>query len=80
MHPANPRAQLALVELYDRLKDSPALARMAVRCLALKSTKPLDEWLAELAGNSGGTAYEVNLEMLGRIIRREISRELTRRR
>jgi tetratricopeptide (TPR) repeat protein len=80
MNPANPRAQLALVELYDRLKDSPALARMAVRCLALKGTKPLDEWLAELAGNSGVTAYEVNPEMLGRIIRREIGRELTRKR
>ena len=79
MNPANPRAQLALVELYDRLKDSPALARMAVRCLALKGTKPLDEWLAGLAGNSGVTAYEVNPERLGRIIRREIGRELTRR-
>jgi tetratricopeptide (TPR) repeat protein len=78
INPANPRAQLALVELYDRLKDGPALARMAVRCLALKGTKPLDEWLTELAGNSGVTAYEVNPEMLGRIIRREISRELTR--
>ena len=49
MNPANPRAQLALVELYDRLKDGPALARMAARCLALKGAKPLDEWLAELA-------------------------------
>ena len=77
MNPANPRAQLALVELYDRLKD-PALTRMAARCLALKGTKPLDEWLAELAENSGVTAYEVNPGMLGRIIRKEISRELTR--
>ena len=80
MNPANPRAQLALVELYDRLKDGPALARMAARCMALKGAKPLDEWLAELAGNSGVSAYEVNPGMLGRIIRREISRELTRRR
>jgi hypothetical protein len=48
--------------------------------MALKGTKPLDEWLAELARNSGMTAYEVNPGMLGRIIRREIGRELTRRR
>ena len=75
MNPANPRAQLALVELYDRLKDRPALARMAARCMALKGAKPLDEWLAELAEKSGATAYEVNPGMLGRIIRREISRE-----
>lgn len=79
MNPANPRAQLALVELYDRLKDGPALTRMAARCLALKGTKPLDEWLAELADNSGVSAYEMNPEMLGRIIRREITRDLTRR-
>jgi tetratricopeptide (TPR) repeat protein len=80
MNPANPRAQLALVELYDRLQDGSALSRMAARCMALKGTKPLDEWLAELAGDSGVSVYEVNPEMLGRIIRREISRELTRRR
>jgi hypothetical protein len=48
--------------------------------MALKGTKHLDDWLAELAGDSGVTAYEVNPEMLGRIIRREIGRELTRRR
>ena len=77
MNPANPRAQLALVELYDRLKDGPALARMAARCMALKGAKPLDQWLAELAANAGVTAYEVNPEMLGRIIRREINRDLT---
>ena len=27
MNPANPRAQLALLEIYDRMKDGPALAR-----------------------------------------------------
>jgi tetratricopeptide (TPR) repeat protein len=80
LNPVNPRAQLALVELYDRLKDGPALSRMAARCMALKGTKPLDEWLAELAGDSGVSVYEVNPGMLGRIIRKEISRELTRRR
>ena len=80
MNPANPRAQLALVELYDRLQDGSALSRMAARCMALKGTTPLDEWLAELAGDSGVSVYEVNPGMLGRIIRREISRELTRRR
>ena len=78
MNPASPRAQLALVELYDRLKDGPALARMAARSMALKGAKPLDEWLAELAEKSGITAYEVNPEMLGRILRKEISRELIR--
>jgi tetratricopeptide (TPR) repeat protein len=76
MNPANARSMLALVELYDRMKD-PALAGMASRCLALKGATPLDDWLAELAGNSGVTAYEVNPEKLGRIIRREINRELT---
>jgi tetratricopeptide (TPR) repeat protein len=80
LNPANSRALLALVELYDQMNDGPALARIASRCLALKGTKPLDEWLADLAENSGVTAYEVNPGMLGRIIRREISRELTRRR
>ena len=80
LNPANPRALLALVELYDRLKDGPALTRMAARCMMLKGAKPLDEWLAVLAENSGITAYEVNPGMLGRILRREISRELTRRR
>jgi tetratricopeptide (TPR) repeat protein len=79
LNPANPRAQLALVELYDRLKDKPALAHMAIRCLELTGTKPLNVWLAELAANSEVSAYEVNPEMLGRIIRREISRELMRK-
>jgi tetratricopeptide (TPR) repeat protein len=79
LNPVNARAQLALVELYDRLKDGPALARMAARCFALKGTKPLNVWLAELAANSRLSAYEVNPGMLGRIIRREIGRELTRR-
>ena len=78
LNPANPRAQLALVELYDRLKDGPALARMAARCMALKGAKPLNEWLAELAEKSGATAYEVNPGMLGRILRKEIHRELAR--
>jgi|WetSurMetagenome_2_1015567.scaffolds.fasta_scaffold00913_11 protein O-mannosyl-transferase len=79
MNPANPRAHLALVELYDRLKDGPALSRMVARCMALKGTEPLDEWLTGLARNSGVSVYEVNPEKLGRIIRREIGRELTRK-
>jgi tetratricopeptide (TPR) repeat protein len=79
INPANPMAQLALVELYDRLKDQPALTSMAARCLAQKGTKPLDEWLAQLAADSGVSAYEVNPGMLGRIIRREIRRELAGR-
>jgi tetratricopeptide (TPR) repeat protein len=78
LNPANPRAQLALVELYDRLKDVPSLARMAARCLASKGPAPLDEWLTSLSENDVVSAYEVNSELLGRIIRREISRELTR--
>jgi tetratricopeptide (TPR) repeat protein len=69
LNPANLRSQLALVELYDRMNDGPALARMAGRCWALKSVEPLDKWLAELAENPG---------MLGRILRREIGRELVR--
>ena len=77
--PGNPRAQLALVELYDRLKDGPALARMAARCLALKGAKPLDEWLTGLARNSRISAYEVDPGRLGRIIRREIGRDLAGR-
>jgi tetratricopeptide (TPR) repeat protein len=79
-NPANPRAQLALVELYDRLKDGPALSRMAARCLSSKGALPLDEWLTSLTGNYVVSTYEVNPQLLGRIIRREISRELTRRR
>jgi tetratricopeptide (TPR) repeat protein len=78
LNPANLRSQLALVELYDRMNDGPALARMAGRCWALKSVEPLDKWLAELAENPGITAYEVNPGMLGRILRREIGRELVR--
>ena len=78
LNPANPRAHLALVELYDRLKDGSALARMAARCLALKGSKPLDEWLAELAVYAGVTAYEVDPGKLGQILRKEIKRDLTR--
>ena len=78
INPSNPMAQLALVELYDRLKDRPALARVAARCLALKGAEPLGEWLEDFARNSATSAYEVNPGMLGRIIRREISRELAR--
>ena len=80
LNPVNPRAQLALVELYDRLNDGPALDRMAARCLVQKGTDPLEKWLADLAGNSRVSAYEVNPGMLGPIIRKEIGRELTRRR
>jgi len=78
MNPANARAMLALVEIYGRLKDAPALSRMAARCLVQKGTAPLEKWLAELAGNSRVSAYEVNPGMLGPIIRKEIGRELTR--
>jgi tetratricopeptide (TPR) repeat protein len=78
MNPTNPRAHLALVELYDQLKDGPALARMAMRCLALKGAEPLDEWLKGLARSSSVSAYEVKPGMLGQIIRRETSRELAR--
>jgi tetratricopeptide (TPR) repeat protein len=78
LNPANPKAHLALLEIYDRRKDGPALARMAVRCLALKGAEPLGEWLEGLARNSGASAYEVNPGKLSRIIRREIGRELAR--
>jgi hypothetical protein len=80
LNPSNPRAHLALVELYDRMKDGPALRRMVARCLTLKGEQSPEEWLDSLAGNNGVSAYEVNPGMLSRIIRREISRELTRRR
>jgi tetratricopeptide (TPR) repeat protein len=78
LNPSNPRAHLALVELYEKMKDGPALTRMALRCLALKGTEPLDAWLKGLASNSDLTAYKVDPEMLRRIIRREIGRELAR--
>jgi tetratricopeptide (TPR) repeat protein len=78
MNPANSRAMLALVEIYGRLKDAPALSRMAARCLVQKGTDPLEKWLAELAVNSRISAYEVNPGILGPIIRKEIGRELTR--
>jgi tetratricopeptide (TPR) repeat protein len=77
LNPTSPRAILALVELYDRIKD-PALARMAARCLVSKGAAPLDEWLASLAANNAVAAYEVNPGLLGRIIRREISRDLAK--
>ncbi len=76
LNPTNPRAHLALVELYDRLNDGPALTRMTVRCLALKGAEPLDKWLHGFVGNSSVSAYEVDPEMLGRVIRREIEKEL----
>jgi tetratricopeptide (TPR) repeat protein len=78
MNPANPRAQLALVELYDRMKDDPALNRMVARCLALKGEQSPEEWLAGLARNNDVSAYEVKPTMLGRIMRREIDREFGR--
>jgi tetratricopeptide (TPR) repeat protein len=77
MNPSNPRALLALVELYDRMKD-PALSRVASRCLVQKGADPLEKWLAGLTVNSRLSAYEVNPAKLGPIIRREIQRELTR--
>jgi|WetSurMetagenome_2_1015567.scaffolds.fasta_scaffold19722_3 protein O-mannosyl-transferase len=78
INPANPRAQLALVELYDRMKEEPALSRMAAQCLVLKGKQSLDDWLTGLARNNEISAYEVNPEMLSRIIRREIGGELER--
>jgi tetratricopeptide (TPR) repeat protein len=80
INPANPRSQLALVEVYDRLNDGPALAHMAERCLVSKGEKSLDKWLTGLARNNDVSAYEVHPRMLDRIIRREIMWELTRRR
>jgi len=78
LNPVNPRALLALVEIYDRLEDRSALALVTAKCFALKRAKPLDEWLAGMAQNTSTSAYEVNTKMLDRIIRREIKRELTR--
>ena len=79
LNPANPRALLALVELYDRLQDKPALTRTAVRCLALKGDAPLDEWIEGLARDSGAAAYAPDPGTLVRIIRKEVCSELTRR-
>jgi protein O-mannosyl-transferase len=75
LNPSSQRAYVALVEIYDRLKNSPALSRMVARCLVLKGEMRLDDWLASLAGNNGVSVYEVNPGMLSRIIRREIHRE-----
>jgi tetratricopeptide (TPR) repeat protein len=76
LNPANARAHLALVELYDRLQDEPALTRMAARCLALKGAEPLDKWLSGLARESADAVYEVDSKKLGRIIRRVMRKEL----
>jgi tetratricopeptide (TPR) repeat protein len=78
LNPSNPRAHLALMELYEKMKDGPALTRMTLRCLALKGTEPLDAWLTDLAQNNRVSAYEVNPAMLSRIMRREINREFGR--
>ena len=71
-NPSNPKAHLALVEIYDRMGDRAALQRIALRCLMLKGEKPLDGWLTELARNPQASVYEVNADRLGRIIRREV--------
>lgn len=76
LNPSNPRAHLALVELYNRLKDKPALTRTAVRCLALKGDAPLDEWLEGLARDSGAAAYAFDPGTLGRFIRNEVCSEV----
>ncbi len=80
MNPSNPKAQLALVELYDRIEDGRSLAREVMRCLAMKGAEPLDDWLDGLAGSPRVSAYEVDKERLSRIIRREIQREFGRER
>jgi tetratricopeptide (TPR) repeat protein len=76
LNPQNPRAHLALVELYDRLQEGPELSRMAVRCFVLKGNEALDEWLKTLARESGAEAYAFDPAMLSRIIKREIGNEL----
>jgi len=78
LNPANPTALLALVDLYDRTTRRADLARIAAQCLVLKGSTPLDAWLAERAANAGMSAYEVNPGRAGRIIRRELSSELSR--
>ncbi|HET6490700.1 MAG TPA: tetratricopeptide repeat protein, partial [Syntrophales bacterium] len=78
LNPSSQRAYVALVEIYDRLKNGTALGRMVARCLVLKGDMSVDEWLASLSQNSGTTAYEVNPATVGRIIRREVNRELGR--
>lgn len=79
LNPANPRALFALLELYDRLNDKPALTRTAARCLTMKGDESLDEWLGVLARDRGSAAHAFDPGMLGRIIRREIYNELSRR-
>ncbi len=79
LNPANPRALLALVELYDRLQDKPALTRTAERCLASKGDAPLEEWLEGFARDSGAAAYAPAPGTLVRIIRKEVCSELMRR-
>ncbi len=76
-NPSNPKAHLALVEIYDRMGDRAALQRIALRCLMLKGEKPLDGWLTGLARNPQASVYEVNADRLGRIIRREVLHVLT---
>jgi protein O-mannosyl-transferase len=75
LNPKNPRALLALAELYDRPEDGPALSRVVARCLVLKGAEPLDTWLSGLARESADAVYEVDSQKLGRIIRRVMRKE-----
>jgi tetratricopeptide (TPR) repeat protein len=72
LSPANPRALLALAELYDRAKDGPALSRVAARCLVMKGAEPLDQWLSGLAGDSSDAPYEFDPVKMGHVIRKAI--------
>jgi len=78
LNPSNPRAHLSLLELYDRLRDKPALMRVAARCLVIKGCASIDAWLQGLARDSGAAAYAFDPELLSRIIKREVSRKLSR--
>lgn len=79
LNPANARALLALVEIYDRLNDGPALARVTVRSLVFKEAETLQSWLEELAAQNAAAVYEVDPRKLARIIREELKRQVSER-
>jgi len=79
LNPANARALLALVEIYERVKDRPALARVTARCLVRKETETLRAWLDDLAALNAAAVYEVDPHKLARIIRDDVKRQVLER-
>jgi len=79
LNPANARALLALVEIYERLKDRPALTCVTARCLVWKETETLQKWLDDLAVLNAAAVYEINPHKLARIIRNNVKCQILER-